>query len=146
MGWVKMNKAQCLCLSIIVSMLPMMVSADEPLTVTVSKLKGANLRVYGFVETDYINDTTQSFTESQGGTLVQTRTVPGGGANNFAGQYHRTIMSIRNSRFGFDLTLPKTDSGLASEAIFEMDFFANDATNTLPGTTPGAQTESDFFT
>src|SRR5207237_754541 len=77
--------------------------------------------------------------------LVPMRTAAGGGARNFAGQHHRTEMSVRNSRLGFDLTLPKTDAGLQSEGIIELDFMGNNAPNTLPGAAAGTQSERDFY-
>ena len=78
------------------------VLADQTATVSVSKLKDLNIRMYGFVETDVIADTTQGFTEEMDSTLVAR-------SNTYAGQNHRTQMSVRNSRLGFDLTMPKMD-------------------------------------
>ena len=76
-------------------------SAQEPVTVNVSKIKDLSLRVYGFIETDLITDSTQSFNEEEGTNLIAPR-FTSTGANNFAGQHRRTQMSIRNSRLGFD--------------------------------------------
>ncbi len=118
-------------------------SALENATLSVSKIKDLNVRIYGFVETDVIGDTTQSFTEEQGNNLVQKRTASG--VANFAGQHHRTEMTVRNSRLGFELGLPKTDAGLATKAVIELDFLGNNATNATPGTAPGTQTERDFY-
>lgn len=133
--------------------------ANEPLTVTVGKVKDLSLRMYGFVETDVIADTTGGFTEEQGnnlvpmhtsvsanqGDLLLTNARNANSLQNFTGNHHRTEMSVRNSRLGFDFTLPKTDAGLASEAVFELDFLGNNAANTQPGAAPGAQSERDFF-
>jgi hypothetical protein len=123
--------------------------AAENATLTVSKIKDLSVRIYGFVETDIIADTTGGFTEEQGNNPVPMRTGATGsataGVNNFAGQQHRTEMSVRNSRLGFDLTMPKTEAGLAPEAVIELDMLGNNATNTQPGTAPGTQTERDFF-
>jgi hypothetical protein len=122
--------------------------AAEPITVTVSKAKDLNLRIYGFVETDYIRDTTESasYAEEQDNYVVPTRTVAGGGTNNYAGEHGRAMMSIRNSRLGFELNLPKSDSGIQGQGIIELDMMGNDAPNTVPGaTTPSSQTERDFF-
>jgi len=118
-------------------------AAAEPISVSVSKIKDLNLRIYGFVETDFIADTTQGFTEEQYNTLVPVRTVAG--ADNFAGQHHRTQFSVRDSRLGLGLTLPKTDAGLQSEAVIELDFLGNNAPNTVPGTAAGTQSERDFY-
>lgn len=119
--------------------------ALENATLTVSKIKDLNIRMYGYVETDFIADTTQGFTEEMDNNLVPMRASVGGTKNNFAGSNHRTEMSVRNSRLGFDLNLPKTDSGLQTEAVFELDFLGNNAENQQPGATTGVQTERDFF-
>jgi len=122
--------------------------AAEPITVTVSSIKDLNLRIYGFVEMDYIRDTTQStsYLEEQDNYVVPTRTTLGGAANNYAGEHGRDMMSIRNSRLGFELNLPKSDSGLQGQGIIELDMMGNNAPNTTPGNgAPGAQSERDFF-
>ena len=119
--------------------------ANEPVTISVARIKDLNIRLYGFLETDFIADTTQGFTEAQTNSLVPTRTVAGGGAANFAGVRHRTEMSVRDSRIGAVLSLPKTDSGLLAEGILEVDFLGNQGPNTTPGATPGAQTEANFY-
>lgn len=118
--------------------------AAEPATVSVTKLKDLNIRFYGFLETDIITDSRQGFSEVQGETLIPRPTLASG-ADSFAGKHGRTQLSVRDSRLGLDLTLPKSESGLQAEGILEMDFLGNDATNTLPGTTGGSQTERDFF-
>ena len=120
-------------------------AALEPLTIGTSGLKDATLRLYGFVETDSIYDTTQSFNEEQGNNAVQTRTAAGGGANKFAGEHARDQMSVRNSRLGLVFTVPASDNGLKAMGVFEMDFLGNNGTNATPGNVPGAQSERDFF-
>ena len=125
--------------------------AAEPASLSVSKIKDLNVRIYGFVETDVIADTTGGFTEEQGNNLVPMRTgatpISGvnGGVQNFTGAHHRTEMSVRNSRIGFDLTMPKTEGGLAPEAVIELDALGNNAPNTAPGAAAGTQNERDFF-
>ena len=54
-------------------------------------------------------------------------------------------MSIRDSRLGFEFNVPKTDAGLQTQGVIELDFLGNDAPNTTPGSTPGTQSESNFF-
>lgn len=115
----------------------------QSLDIGTSYLKDATLRLYGFVETDAIYDTTQSFNEVPDENLVAPRTV--GGKNNYAGENGRAQFSARNSRIGLDLNVPDAGSGLKTRAVFEMDFLGNNAPNTAPGTTPGAQSESNFF-
>ena len=120
--------------------------AAEPITVSVGRVQGLNLRIYGFVETDFISDSTEPpFTEEPGNYLVPARTTFGGAAPNYAGRHGRAMMSIRNSRLGFELNAPQTDGGLRSQGIIELDMLGNDAPNTLPGSAPGAQSERDFF-
>jgi hypothetical protein len=70
-------------------------SALENTTLSVSKIKDLNVRIYGFVETDVIHDTTQGFTEEQGNNLVPTRTPAGKDAPAaFAGQNGRTLVWV----------------------------------------------------
>ncbi|MDD5656914.1 MAG: hypothetical protein PHF00_06625 [Elusimicrobia bacterium] len=120
-------------------------AAAEPVRLT-SALKDLELRIYGLLENDVIADTTQGFNEPLCNSLVPKRTASGGGADNFAGLYHRTQMSVRNSRLGLELGLPGTDSGLVAKVVLEIDFAGNNAPNTVPGAQPGTQTESSFYT
>lgn len=113
-------------------------AALEPLTLGTSSLKDATLRLYGFVETDSIYDTTQSFNEEQGNNLVAQRST-------YAGQRGRDQMSVRNSRLGLEFGVPAAENGIKAKAVFEMDFLGNNGTNATPGSTPGAQSERDFF-
>lgn len=113
-------------------------AAFEPLQVGTAGLKDAKLRLYGFVETDAIYDTTQSFTEEPDNATVLKRSVIGG-------QRGRDMLSIRNSRLGGELTLAPTDSGVNTKAVFELDFMGNQGPNTTPGNTPGAQSERDYL-
>lgn len=120
--------------------------ALENATLSVSSIKDLNIRMYGFVETDYIADTTQGFNEEMDNNLVPMRTVAGSNTKqNFAGDSGRTQMSVRNSRLGFDLTLPQTDEGLQTEGVIEMDFLGNQGVNTTPGSTSGTQSEANYF-
>src|SRR5579862_2195047 len=100
--------------------------AAENVNVTVSKIKDLNIRFYGFVETDYTRDTTEpAFIEEAGNNAIPMRTTASGGSGaatgvqNYAGQHSRNYMSVRNSRLGFDLTVPKTDSGIDTEGVIE---------------------------
>jgi len=135
--------AGALAAAAIASVFTVRASALEPLTIGTSSLKDATLRLYGFVETDNIYDTTQSFNEEQGNNAVQKRTAAG--VNNFAGEHARDQMSVRNSRLGLELNVPAAESGIKAKGVFEMDFLGNNGTNATPGTAPGTQTERDFF-
>ncbi len=117
-------------------------AALEPATLGLSKLKDVKIRFYGFLETDFITDSRQGFSESQANTLVPKETSAG--IANFAGRHRRTQMSVRQSRLGVSLVLPET-SGWNAEGVLEMDFYGNAAPNTAPGAVPGAQSERDFF-
>jgi hypothetical protein len=116
--------------------------ADENAQLTVKAIAGVNIRMYGFIENDLINDSTQL----EGNKVVEELDNPTvAKASTYAGQHHETIMSVRNSRLGFDVTMPKTEYNLATEGIFELDFLGNQAANTTPGQTAGTQSERDFF-
>ncbi len=117
--------------------------ADETATLSIKSIPNVNVRIYGFIENDLINDTKQMATGSKVVEELDNPTVPKD--NTYAGKHGETINSIRNSRLGFDLTMPKTEYGLATEGIFEFDFLGNQAANTTPGQTGGTQTERDFF-
>jgi hypothetical protein len=126
--------------AMIAALAPTQAFADdnEPLQVTTTYLKGASLRLYGFVETDSIYDTTQSFTEEPDNNLVAKRSV-------IAGQRGREEFSVRNSRLGLEFNIPKTDSGWKTTGVFEMDFLGNQGSNTTAGSTPGAQSEANYY-
>lgn len=113
-------------------------SALEPLTIGTTSLKDATLRLYGFVETDSIYDTTQGFTEEQGNNLVPTPAT-------YAGQRGRDILSVRNSRLGFEFGVPAAENGVKAKGVFELDFLGNNGTNATPGSASGAQSERDYF-
>jgi len=134
------RKLAALLLSVIVSggLAVRQSAADETVNLTVSKIKDLDLRIYGFVEQDVIHDSTIGQTEEQDNAVISKPT-------GFSGMHGRTIMTVKNSRLGFDLKVPKTDSGVATEAVLEMDFEGNNAPNTQPGSAPGSQSERDFF-
>jgi hypothetical protein len=124
-------------LAAVMAMGPLAVPAAalEPLTIGTSALKDATLRLYGFVETDNIYDTTQSYNEEEDSVAPQTKTALGKTTQNIAGSRSRDEMSIRNSRLGLELNVPAQDN----------DFLGNAGVNTTPGSTPGAQTEGNYF-
>ncbi len=103
-------------------------------------VKGIKIGLYGFMENDFIFDTTQpSFFEEEDNTLVPK-------PNTYAGSHGRNLMSIRNSRLGIDVQLPETPSGIKTDAVFEVDFLGNQGVNTLPGQSgTGVQSENNYF-
>ena len=75
--------------------------------------------IYGFVELDAILDTTQSFNEGAGNGVLLKRDA-------FGGHHKRLTFGVRNSRIGFKLKGPESEShDIKSSAILEMDFLGN---------------------
>ncbi len=75
--------------------------------------------LYGFVEADNIYDTTRSFNDLAGSTLVARPSSSGG---NNAGDNGRMTMGIRNSRVGLRLKAPEMGCGVRTSAMVELDF------------------------
>jgi hypothetical protein len=93
--------------------------------------------LYGFVEADYIFDTTESYSDLAGNAQVQTPT-------SYAGGHQRTQFSIRNSRFGFRFRAPEYHEIRAS-AQLEFDLLGDWANPTYTAAT-GQPSENQFFT
>jgi len=130
---------RAMCLSLVLGMLGVEAHADETATLSIKSIPDVNIRMYGFVETDLINDSKQiSSLEELDNPLVPKESASGATTPNWAGHNGRTIMSDRNSRLGFDVTMPKTDSGLMTEGIFEFDLLGNNAESQTPGSTSAA--------
>jgi hypothetical protein len=103
--------------------------------------------VYGFVEADFINDSTQSFSDLAGNASVQRQTLSPlqntiGGLTTYAGNHGRTQFSIRNSRFGIQMRAPET-YGVRASGFLETDFLGYVPS---PSYTNGAPTEATYFT
>lgn len=73
--------------------------------------------VFGFVEADYIFDSTRSYDDAIGGALVAR-------SDTYAGHASRSQFSVRNSRLGLTFTSPKV-GGVRGSAVVEADFFGN---------------------
>src|ERR1017187_9058107 len=80
--------------------------ANETATLSIKSIPNVDVRMYGFVENDLINDSVQGLTEEP-----DNATIPKSNTATYAGNHHQTIMSVRNSRLGFDVTMPKTEYG-----------------------------------
>jgi hypothetical protein len=80
-----------------------------------------NVRLYGFVEADAIFDSTRSFNDLAGNATVAR---PG----SMAGDHGRLQSSIRNSRFGFKFTGPRS-ADVKTSAVLETDFMGNQPPN-----------------
>lgn len=98
------------------------VMADETATLSIKSIPNVNIRMYGFIENDLVNDSTQGIGLEPDNPAVPKPLNATGTLPNWAGNHHQTIMSVQNSRLGFDVTMPKSDSGIDTEGIFEFDF------------------------
>jgi hypothetical protein len=74
-----------------------------------------SLTFYGFIEANYIIDTTRSYDERIGSSLVARD-------DTFDGRHGRTQFSIRNSRFGMKFQSP-TSGAFRPSAVLEADFY-----------------------
>jgi len=73
------------------------------------------LTLYGFVEADYIYDTTRSYNDAMGTSLVARK-------DTYDGNNSRSQFSMRNSRLGFAFESPIV-GGVKPTAVLEADFF-----------------------
>jgi hypothetical protein len=93
--------------------------------------------IYGFAETDFIHDSTQSFNDLAGNAQVQrsslTAAQQGFDLNTYMGNHGRTQFSIRNSRLGLRIRAPEI-SGVRVSGIVETDFLGSVPT---PSPSPG---------
>ncbi len=85
--------------------------------------------LYGFVETDVISDSTESYNETAGNGAISR---PG----TYTGEHRRLTLAVRNSRIGFRLNAPEY-SGIRASALVEADFMGNQPPNA---------SEAQFFT
>jgi len=92
------------------------------------------LTLYGFVEADYIFDTTRSYDDAMGASLV-ART------DTYDGNHNRSQFSMRNSRLGFAFESP-TVGGVKPTAVLEADFFGHQDT---PHQGASTTTENTYF-
>jgi hypothetical protein len=88
-----------------------------------------NATLYGFVEADFMSDSTESFNDLAGNAAIVR---PG----TYAGSHRRATFSLRNTRIGFRFTAPEF-AGIRSSALTEMDFLGNQPPNA---------SEASFFT
>jgi len=110
------------------------VGSLKPVPATLPVKSKFEADLFGFVEFDAIHDTTQSFVDLAGNTIIQPTT-------NYRGNHQQTIFGVRNSRLGFKFKGPDL-SWMKTSALLEMDFLGNQ-----PGTPPTtAVSEAAFFT
>ncbi len=100
--------------------------------------------LYGFAEMDLINDSTQSFSDTAGNTVIARRNgvppLPANEQDTYPGNHGRTQMSVRNSRLGLQMRAPETH-GIRASGLIEADFEGYLPT---PSATSGP-TQSQFF-
>jgi len=89
-----------------------------------------SITFYGFVEADYIADSTRSYNDAIGNDLVAR-------SDTYAGTVGRTQFSMRNTRLGFSFQAPEI-AGLRPSALIEGDFFGHQ-------TAPPAGSENTFY-
>lgn len=93
--------------------------------------------LYGFAEADFMEDSTQSFSDVAGSGQVAR---PG----TYAGGNPRSQFSVRNTRIGFRFRAPEYHRMRATAQI-ETDFLGDWANPTYTGAT-GQPSENQFFT
>jgi hypothetical protein len=92
--------------------------ARPPLAVIVGEgNRQFKLTVYGFIEADYIYDSTRSYNDAMGASLVARK-------ETYDGNHSRSQFSMRNSRLGFAFESPQAGS-LRPTAVLEADFFGH---------------------
>jgi hypothetical protein len=89
-----------------------------------------SITFYGFVEADYITDTTRSYNDAIGNDLVAR-------SDTYDGTVGRTQFSMRNTRLGFSLQAPAYGR-LHPSALIEGDFFGHQ-------TAPPTGSENSYF-
>jgi hypothetical protein len=97
--------------------------------------RGFKLRFFGFLEADYMTDTTRSYDDSMGSSLV-ART------DTFENHHGRTQFSMRSTRLGFGFDSP-TVGDVTSSAVIESDFAGSQASP--PGSSESVYFDSPLF-
>ena len=97
--------------------------------------RGFKLRFFGFLEVDYMTDTTRSYDDSMGTSLV-ART------DTYENHHGRTQFSLRSTRLGFGFESP-TLGEVTPSAVLESDFAGSQASP--PGSTEAVYFASPLF-
>ncbi|WP_437806949.1 hypothetical protein [Sorangium sp. So ce1078] len=92
-------------------------SAKPPVPAAVPVTAKWKATLYGMAEFNIMHDSTQSFGESVGATVIQRE-------DTYAGTHGRTHFTARNSRFGIKVSAPEYE-GIKTTANLELDFFGN---------------------
>jgi len=88
--------------------------------------KALSLTLYGFLEADAMYDTTRSYNDAIGDSLVAP-------SYTYAGKHGRTQFSVRNTRIGL-LFENKPFGGVKVTGVLEGDFFGNQSNSPHPVT------------
>jgi hypothetical protein len=97
--------------------------------------RGFKLRFFGFLQVDYMTDTTRSYDDSMGTSLV-ART------DTYENHHGRTQFSLRSTRLGFGFESP-TLGEVTPSAVIESDFAGSQASP--PGSTEAVYFASPLF-
>jgi hypothetical protein len=73
--------------------------------------------LFGFIEADYIFDSTRSYEDAIGSSLVAR-------SDTYPGRVARSQFSVRNTRLGLLFSAPRV-AGIKPSALLEADFFGN---------------------
>ena len=128
--------------------MPAPVPAPQPAHVSASPMPAApaspfpvtakfSATFYGFVEADFIRDSTQSFNDLAGNATIAR-------SGSFAANHDRMIFGQRNSRLGFKLKGPESEM-IKSSGIAEMDFLGNQPQGSPSPAGSPAVSESAYF-
>jgi hypothetical protein len=98
---------------------------------------------YGFAEFDGIWDSTQALNDAAGNAAIPHDPVMG--AQNFAAHHARMQFGMRNSRFGYKLKGPGTET-IKSSGQVEVDFLGNQPQGSPAPAGAPAVSENAFFT
>jgi hypothetical protein len=105
--------------------------ARAPLTLSAGEAtQKFKVTIFGLVEADYIFDTTRSYDDAIGSSLVAR-------SDTYEGRTGRSQFSLRNTRLGFGFESPMV-GGLKPSAVIEADFFGHQAS-------PPTNSEGTFF-
>ncbi|WP_437477009.1 hypothetical protein WME75_27435 [Sorangium sp. So ce1014] len=96
-------------------------SAKPPVPPTVPVTSKWKATIYGMAEFDIMHDSTQSFGESVGATVIQRE-------DTYAGRHARTHFTTRNSRLGVKVSAPEYE-GIKTTSVLELDFFGSQPPN-----------------
>ena len=87
-----------------------------PLTLSLGEGKQKwSLTFYGFIEADFITDSTRSYDDAIGSSLVAR-------SDTYAGRVGRSQFSVRNTRLGLKFESPMA-GGVRPSAVLEADFY-----------------------